>query len=728
MALLSIPIPTASQVRFAGVRVLEPFARWRRDEEPWLTGDSVARFRDPATRTARLAGTPALLEEPTRTGDVPRSFRARPTFSKLGPIRMIRFEPEKGTSYYGTGEVAGPLRRNGTTTVCWNNDSFAYDDRTPSLYQSHPWVLAVRADGTAYGVLVETTYRCQIDLHAGIVFRCEGPPPAVTVIERAHPAEVVRELAELTGKMPMPPKWALGYQQCRWSYETEERILKVAGGFRERSMPCDVIWFDIDYMDGFRCFTFDSEAFPDPARVNRKLHDSGFKTVWMIDPGLKVDEDYEVYRDGAAGGHYVQDKSGREYHGVVWPGDCAFPDYTRAETRAWWAGLYKDFLAHGIDGVWNDMNEPAVFHAMQVINLSSKTMPSSNIHRADEELGGQGSHARYHNIYGMQMARATRDGIQAARPDRRPFVLTRANHLGGQRYAATWTGDNESDWRHLRWSITMALNLGVSGQPFAGPDIGGFNGDASAELFARWMGIGALLPFARGHSIKESVDHEPWSFGRETERACRLALERRYRLLPYFYTLFREAHDTGMPVVRPLFFADPTDTRLRAVDDAFLLGGDVLVRSSGRPGHPTDRRSPVPKGRWSVFELAEASDAQLPELHLRAGAIVPAGPPMQFTDEVALDPLTLLVSLDEHGRASGTLYEDEGDGYGFQNGAYLLSRYEAVRTDRGVEVSLASSEGDMARPTRAVVVRVLDEDGGVSGASGRDGETVVVPG
>jgi len=320
-------------------------------------------------------------------------------------------------------------------------------------------------------------------------------------------------------------------------------------------------------MADYRIFTFDCETFPEPEQLNEDLHKIGFRSVWMIDPGVKLESDYFVCQQMVDKDLAVKNKSGENYIGSVWPGPCVFPDFTLKTTCEWWSDLYKDFLATGIDGVWNDMNEPSVFDSL------TKTMPVDNIHRG---YGG-GDHAQFHNVYGMLMVKATKEGILKARPDKRPFVLSRANYIGGQRYAATWTGDNQSDWVHLHMSISMILNLGLSGQPFSGPDIGGFSGNATGKLFGRWMGIGALLPFSRGHTCNGTNAHEPWSFGVETEDICRVAMSRRYILLPYIYSLFYTAHKTGLPVARPLFFIDPIDPELRAEDRAFLLGDNLLV-------------------------------------------------------------------------------------------------------------------------------------------------------
>lgn len=661
---------------------------WRPDPNARLVGPRIFRFRDPAfAEQGPLRPSPALLVQPPDMGPGDGA-RAIPAFFDAEGWHGLRLGLERGTDLYATGEVAGPLRRNGRTIAVWTTDAFEYDDRTEALYQAHPWVLGVRADGSAFGLLADSPCRGVISAGRDLVLAFEGEPFAAYVIERDHPADVVRALSDLTGRPPLPPMWALGYHQCRWSYEPQSRVLEIAEGFRARRIPCDVLWLDIDYMRGFRVFTFDGDKFPSPSRLNADLHERGFRAVWMIDPGIKVDTGYEVYTQGHGAGHFVKDLDGNEFHGSVWPGPCAFPDFTRERTRRWWAGLYADYLAHGIDGVWNDMNEPAVF------GLPGKTMPGTNTHEADADLGGPDSHARYHNLYGMQMVRATREGVQAARPEKRPFVLTRSNFLGGHRYAATWTGDNTSDWRHLHWSITMALNLGLSGQPFVGPDIGGFAGDATGYLFARWMGLGALLPFARGHSIKGSKDHEPWSFGAACERICRLALERRSRLLPYFYTLFREASVTGMPVARPLFFADPGDARLRDADDAFLLGDSVLVRAQVRPSGLC--RAPMPRGSWARFEPLAETEHELPELRLRAGAIVPLGPVVQHVEERALDPLTLVIHPDEHGVARGELYEDAGDGPGSQQGEFRLTRFEASVHAGRVEIQSRVVEGAWA--------------------------------
>ena len=380
-------------------------------------------------------------------------------------------------------------------------------------------------------------------------------------------------------------------------------------------------------------------------------------------------------------------------------------------------------MALGVDGVWNDMNEPTVFW---IFGPDPKTMPADNWHRGGGNLA-PGPHAQYHNVYGMLMVKATREGVLAANPDKRPFVLTRANYIGGQRYAATWTGDNFANWDHLYWSVTMILNLGLSGQPFVGPDIGGFSSDATPDLFARWMGVGALFPFSRAHKSKVLTNYqEPWAFGPEVEASARTAIERRYRLMPYLYTLFHESSVTGLPVMRPLFFADPTDLALREEDHAFLLGPHLLIQPklTRNAGHIFQE----PRGIWRTITLVGeeySQDVNQPEMKIRGGSIIPLGRVVQNTTETMLDPLTLLVALDENGVAEGKLYEDAGDGFEYQDGIYLLTTYEARREGSSVHVRIQGQEGFMARPERTTRVELITESGVVV-ATGSETEGIEI--
>ncbi|MFT3783964.1 MAG: glycoside hydrolase family 31 protein [Nibricoccus sp.] len=670
-------------------------------ETAGMISDSTAIFLAEGLELGKLPYTPILLEQPNKKGALPQNWRVAPRFFSDGKRSRAVVEISTEDDLYGGGEVTGPLRRNGTMITLWNTDNYTYEtDGGHRLYQSHPWILGVRRDGSAYGIIFDSTWKAELKCADAITFTSEGPSFPVLVIERSSPTEVIQELATLTGKMPLPPRWALGYQQSRWSYYPDQRVREIADTFRAKKIPCDVIWMDIDYMNAFRVFTFEAKGFPDPAGLNNYLHQRGFKSVWMIDPGVKVDSGYSVFTDGTDQDVWVKTARGQDFFGDVWPGACVFPDFTRSETRTWWADLYRNFMATGIDGVWNDMNEPAVF------NVPSKAMPLDNWHRGDGEIPA-GPHVQYRNIYGLLMTRATRDGITLANPDKRPFVLTRSNFLGGQRYAATWTGDNASTDAHMKLSVPMTLTLGLSGQPFAGPDLGGFAGKATPELWSKWVGFGVFFPFCRGHAVKDGNDKEPWAFGEKVERTARIALERRYRLLPYLYTVFREASVSGQPIMRPVFMADPRDIELRREEAAFTVGSDLLVV-------PTWAEHPhLPKGVWREVTLVAGDRADLDQAKLlvRGGAVLPLGRVVQNTTESSLEPLTLLVCLDDNGRASGRLYEDDGDGFGYLRGEYRLTEFRAELRDGQVEVRQVRVAGNWPPFSRKVVVEVVDKNG-----------------
>lgn len=667
-------------------------------EKVTLVGKRIVEFVPEgydASRTPSLM----LVREPEKIGEVPQNWTLIPQFTSVDGKANASLNVPAGTSLYGGGEVTGPLLRNGQKIKLWNTDNGMYRvDGGSRLYQTHPWVLGVRPDGTAFGVLFDSFWKAELITNSDkIEFNTEGAPFRTYVIDRKTPQEVLKGLAELTGTISMPPRWSLGYHQSRFSYVPEARVKEVADTFREKKIPCDVIWFDINYMDEFRVFTINNRDFPDPKRMNDYLHGNGFRSVYMIDPGVKVDENYFVYKTGKGQDVFVRDAYRNEFHGKVWPGDCAFPDFTRPETRTWWAGLYKDFLANGIDGIWNDMNEPSVFDG------PGGTMPVSNIHLGGGNLP-TGTHLMYHNAYGRLMVEASYNGILAANPDKRPFVLSRSNILGGQRYAAMWTGDNEATYEQMKLSVPMSITLGLSGQPFNGPDIGGFAGNTTADLWGHWLGFGAFFPFSRGHASCDTNNKEPWAFTKDIERESRIALERRYRLMPYIYTAFHTAHTDGQPVMAPVFFADLKDQALRAEEQAFMLGTDILVV-------PAFAKNPsLPKGIWEELSLikGDTKGKYQSTLKMRGGAIIPVGKVIQNVNENSFDPLTLIVCLDNEGKAEGTLYWDKGEGWEFQKGDYKLFSFEAgLEDEHHLTLKLVDSKGTGRIDLGVIKVEVL---------------------
>ncbi|HJQ32137.1 MAG TPA: TIM-barrel domain-containing protein [Pyrinomonadaceae bacterium] len=636
------------------------------------------------------------------------------------PARPPSFDPETGaveTSkrrlawevYYGLGEKAGAtVSRDTQQFVMWNTDTYAYPRGLDPIYQSIGFYIALRQENTAqqkrgvsYGLFFDNTTRAYFDMGktdpARVTFGAAGGELNYYVFtggQERTPRNVLRDYTELTGRAPLPPLWALGNQQSRYSYYPEARVREVARGLREAKIPTDVIYLDIHYMDGYRVFTWDKQRFPDPVKLLSDLRAEGFRVVVIIDPGIKVDPNYFAYKEGQAGDHFVKAADGSELHATVWPGVCAFPDFTDPKAREWFGSLYKKNLDEGVAGFWNDMNEPGVFLSEEtpkpdLFHHPMKTFPPDARHAGD---GEPGTHARYHNVYGMQMARSTFEGLKKLRPDARPFVLTRAGYAGVQRFSAVWTGDNVASWDHLRLSIPMLLNMGVSGVPLIGSDVGGFSGSPTPELYARWLQAAALTPFLRTHSDFGTDAREPYAFGPEFTRINRASVELRYKLLPYLYTLFNEHTHTGAPVMRPLWFEYPDDARTYTIEDEYLVGRDLLVAPVVREA-ATKRGVYLPAGDdwvdwWTGktyqggrdYEV-EAPLERLP-LFARAGAVIPTQTVVQHTGEMRGLPLTLVVAVGGKEPRPSLIYMDDGDGYDYLRGKGSLT---VVRTsDMGV--------------------------------------------
>jgi alpha-glucosidase len=608
------------------------------------------------------------------------------------PFNKVRAEGER---YFGCGERTAGLEKTGSHQVFWNVDPpEGHTASFNNLYTSIPFVLSL-VDGRAHGLFLDYPGRVEFDLAkadpARFTATADGPL-VYYVFAGPTPRDVLAQYTELTGRISLPPLWALGNQQSKWGYADAEEVRAIARGYRERGIPCDVVYLDIDHMDGYRVFTFDPQRFPDAAGFVAELEADGFKVVCITDPGVKVDEDYGVYVSGRDRDLYCKTKRGTEYRNVVWPGLCAFPDFTNPEAREWWGDQQAPLVEAGVAGVWCDMDEPALFVPDQ------STMPDDVVHPG----GGEPRyHKDVHNLYGSLMARAAREGLQRLRPDRRPFVITRAGYAGLQRDALQWTGDNSSWWEHLWMSMPQLQNLGLSGVSFCGVDVGGFFGDSNGELLARWTEFGIFQPFCRNHSCKGTVPQEPWAFGEPWETVCRDMLSLRMRLLPYLYGLFDEAARTGAPILRPLLFEYPDDPVTYSADDEFLVGDALLVAPITRPGIE-HRHVYLPAGEWFQWWTGERVEGPAhvlahaplgkPAIYARANAAIPLWPVLQHTREIP-DELTLRV-FPGSGTVTRTLYEDAGDG----DGPYAR---RTVTCD-GRTLSLGAPEGDL-EPSRVHV-------------------------
>ncbi|HEY4415712.1 MAG TPA: TIM-barrel domain-containing protein, partial [Verrucomicrobiae bacterium] len=670
-----------------------------------MIGANIAQFV-PAGFDSNQTPSMSLLAEPVSTGSLNANWSLVPQFTLVNGNASASLVAPPGTSFYGGGEVSGPLLRNGQSIEIWATDTAGWStDSLHRMYQAHPWVMGVRPDGTAFGVIFDSSYKASLTTGINrIDFETLGPLFRVFVIDRASPQAVLQGLAELTGTMPMPPEWALGYHQSRFSYYPASQVQSIATGFLNNKIPCDAIWMDIGYMKNNRDFTIDPNFSSMPV-LTSWLHSNGFHAVNILDPAIAVDSTYSVYQSGTASNIWVQTSGGQPYQAVSTPGNSVWPDFTMPSGRDWWAGLCKNFLTNGMDGLWTDMNEPSANNALTALN----SMPYDNWHRAGGGLPA-GPHLLYHNAYGLLETKATYQGELAANPARRPFILTRANFLGGQRYAATWTGDNVSSTNCMTNAIPMSLTLGLSGVPFSGPDLGGFIANATPDLWGTWVGFGAFFPFCRGHSTIGTTQKEPWAFGNTVQNAAHIALDRRYRLMPYLYTLFQNSSQTGLPIMQPVFFADPTDLSLRAEQQAFLLGPDLLVI-------PAWAQNPaLPGGIWQPLSLVSGDTGTYQaQLKIRGGAIIPVGAIIQNTTQNSFSPLTLAVCLDANGYATGTLYRDAGDGWGFQSGDYSLQKFTARQTNGVVTVQVASTTGNRSTANTPVVVQVVTSNGTFTG-------------
>jgi alpha-glucosidase len=494
-----------------------------------------------------------------------------------------------GERLYGLGDKTVPLDRRGRRYLLWNTDALNFRAGSDPLYKSIAVLFGVRGDA-AWAIVVDSAARLEVDCRGDevLVHGLEGA--TVHEFEAGSLAEALGQASLVAGRAPLPPRWSLGYHQSRWSYGTADEALQVAAEFRRRDIPLDCLHLDIDYMDGYRVFTWNVERFPDPAEFVRSLHELGVRVVTIVDPGVKVDPGYPVYEELVARDLVCTGQAGQPWVGRVWPGDAVWPDFTNPRTRSFWAECHRGLVELGVDGIWIDMNEPSVPGEGR-----AGTLP-------DDVRHATGLHAEVHNAYAHLMAQATVEGLERLRPGLRPFVLTRAAALGTQRYAATWTGDNHSTWTHLRLALTMCLGLGLSCYPFCGADVGGFAGRCDPELYARWMQLGAFTPFFRGHYAGPRTPgrQEPWSFGPEVEAVARSAIELRHRLLPYTYTAFWRHTQTGLPVMRPLALGWPDDPHAVACEDAFLWGDELLVAPVLRKG-ARRRRVYLPSGGWYDF-------------------------------------------------------------------------------------------------------------------------------
>ncbi|MDU4133249.1 MAG: glycoside hydrolase family 31 protein, partial [Clostridium perfringens] len=574
-------------------------------------------------------------------------------------------------AYYGLGEKGGDLNKKGCYTENFNTDDPETDDDSITYYKTIPFYVALKEEAT-YGIFFDNSFRSYFDMGKEmgdrIFFGAIGGQIQYYFIPGENIKEVVKNYTALTGRMEMPPLWSLGYQQCRFSYFSQEEVRELVKTFEEKDIPLDVVYLDIDYMDGFRVMTFKTPNFDDAAGLISDLKEKGIRTITIIDPGVKVDEEYDVFKRGKEGNHFTKKLDGEMFIGAVWPGDSAFPDFSNNDCREWWKSELKKFISeHGMDGIWNDMNEPCVF------NNDHKTMLETCLHNSDN---GVIEHKEFHNRYGFEMSRCSKEAQEELHPNERGFSMTRATYAGGQRYSSVWTGDNMSLWSQMRMSISMNANLGISGFSFVGNDVSGFGLDSSEELFIRWMEMGPFIPIFRNHSNMYTRRQEPWAFGPRAEKIAKKSIELRYELLPYIYDLYYISHKEGLPIFRPMIMEYEKDMNLLNMREQFMLGENMIVAPVLYEGERS-KTVYLPKGSWFNYFTMEKLQGgkwyklpcELDEIlvFVKEGAIIPTYN-KKFRNVKERPNNILLKVFGEN--AKGFHYNDDGHTMEYLEGKY----------------------------------------------------------
>lgn len=573
--------------------------------------------------------------------------------------------------FIGLGEKTGPLDRRGNSYTNWNSDIPAYSVIEDPLYVTIPFYMGIH-DRLVYGIFLDNSYRTRFNFGASTgnefsSFSAVNGELNYYFFGSSSIAGIIKDYTWLTGRMKLPPYWSLGYQQCRWGYYPESEVMSLAQKFRDKKLPCDVIYLDIDYMDSYKIFTWNKERFPQPEIMIDKLREMGFHVVTIVDPGIKIEPGYPIYDEGIRNDYFIKYPTGKYYTAEVWPGRCHFPDFTKETVRKWWGASFTALVDQGVEGFWNDMNEPSTW---------GQDIPG--IVQLDFD-GHQTTMEEAHNVYGLNMARATYEGTRLLMNGKRPFILTRAGYAGVQRYSAVWTGDNAASDDHLLLGVRLVNSMGLSGLPFTGPDLGGFIGNPSKELFTRWLATGVYTPFMRNHAVVNSKHKEPWSFGEETEKIAGDLLNQRYELLPYIYSAFYEATQTGIPVSRSLAIDYTFDDTIymEKYQQEYLFGNNILVATV--TSEQQFCKVYLPEGGWyrlSSGEFYKGKSAVIVEsplddlpVFIKASGIFPMQSVIQNTGQKPSSTLVLHLYNGLVGN-SFTYYEDDGITYEFENGNY----------------------------------------------------------
>jgi alpha-glucosidase len=544
------------------------------------------------------------------------SFKAE----ALNQLKAFKVEPKSSgetvfsrplgqdTEIYGLGQTMGTMNKRGARYRMYAIDDFQHTPEKESLYGSHPFFIW-KSKTEVFGVFVD--YPGEVIFDVGfsdsnlLTITTATPNLDFYFLKGSSVKELTKSFLTLVGKPFLPPRWSFGYHQSRWGYVTQADVETIVGKFETHQIPLDAVYLDLDYMDDFKVFTISQERFPKFTNMISTFKSKGVRVAPIIDPGVKIEKGYEVYEEGIEHQLFITGKDGKPFQASVWPGLTHFPDFMNPKARAWWGSKYKILHDMGIDGFWNDMNEPAIFYSPEGLEKSVKTLVDTTT--KDKNLGikflalmddvkksqnsrddmksmfhqteshGKVSQDLVHNMFGMKMAEAVKDGYDSFAPDVRYHLLSRSTYIGQHRFSGMWTGDNASWWEHLKLNIQHMCSLGLCGFYYGGADIGGFSYDSSGELLTRWNQLAVYMPLFRNHSNLFCKQQEPWAFDADTLDYSRNSIRFRYALLPYLYGSYIEALESAEPPVRMLGFDFEHDARARGTDDQFLCGESLLA-------------------------------------------------------------------------------------------------------------------------------------------------------
>jgi alpha-glucosidase len=620
-------------------------------------------------------------------------------FEKASDTVTCRKTLREGENIYGLGEKTGKLNRRGSRFVMWNSDKPCYDINEDPLYKSIPFFIS----SAGYGIFFDNTFHSVFDFGASkqdcLSFSSFGGEMIYYFIYGPAMTQVVSKYMQLTGSPVMPPAWALGFSQCRGLLTNEQLTRDIAKGYRDRQIPCDIIYQDIGWTNYLQDFKWREGNYKDPVKMLSDLSAMGFKVIVSQDPVISQNNTPQ-WKEADSLGFLVKDiRTGKSYD-MPWPwgGNCGVVDFTNPAVADWWGDYQQKAINDGVRGFWTDMGEPAWSNIEDTDRLNMKHY--------------KGMHSEIHNVYGLTWDKVVTEQFEKHNPNKRLFQMTRSAFAGMQRYTFGWSGDagNGNDvtasWKKLRYQIPLALSSGMCGIPFWSCDISGYCGDitdydAMAELYVRWLQFGVFNPISRAHHEGNNAV-EPWLFGAEAESACKEAISLRYSLFPYLYGCARKAHDQGLPVMRAMVMAFPDDKETANLDSQFMFGSDLLVVPVVESDAQTVKVY-LPEGEWISFNDPFSSfkgnqwieypvTLQTIPVFVRAGAVIPMMPVQQYIHEKPNAPVWFTVFAKANGNSSVELYEDDGETNDYKKNIYSTTGVKCSFKNGDITFSLEKKD------------------------------------